>query len=214
MVNSPSRSGVSAIASASAAALLWACSSSVCARITPNSSPPRRPTMSLDRMLSRSTVGDVAQRRVAGGVAMRVVDLLHVVDVEIDDARRHAIAVGEGDHAGQLAHKGAPVGDRRSAHLRRRAARARRSGPRALPSSSRRRSRSAASRATASRSSGLSASSEMPGQRPSPVRSSARAASRARRRRCSSAPAAAGFEPRLGMSSDVLARAARWPFPR
>ena len=90
-----------------------ACSWLVCARMTPNSSPPSRPTMSLDRTLSQQHLGDMAQRRVAGRMAVLVVDLLHAVDVEIDDARRHAIALGEGDHPRQLAHKGAPVGDRR-----------------------------------------------------------------------------------------------------
>src|SRR6266849_8235296 len=55
---------------------------------------------------------NMAQRRVPRGMAVLVVDLLHVVDVEINDARRHAIAVGEGNHTGQLTHKRAPVGNR------------------------------------------------------------------------------------------------------
>ena len=54
----------------------------------------------------------MAQCRVARGVAMQVVDLLHVVDVEIDDARGHAIALRERDHPAQLADEGTAVGDR------------------------------------------------------------------------------------------------------
>ena len=50
------------------------------------------------------------QGPVAGGMAMGVVDHLQVVDVQIDQAGRRAIAVGEGDHARQLAHEGAAVG--------------------------------------------------------------------------------------------------------
>jgi hypothetical protein len=57
-------------------------------------------------------LGDRLQRRVAGGVAVAVVDRLEAVEVEIDEAGRRAVALGEGLHAGQLAHEGAAVEQR------------------------------------------------------------------------------------------------------
>src|SRR5580704_15466686 len=45
-------------------------------------------------------------------MAMRVVDLLEPVDIEISDARWRAITPGKGDHPRQLADKRAAIRDR------------------------------------------------------------------------------------------------------
>ena len=63
--------------------------------------------------IAQQQLGDVLERRVAGGVAPGVVDPLHAVDVEVEHAAGHAVALGEGDHARELAHEGAPVEHRR-----------------------------------------------------------------------------------------------------
>jgi len=55
---------------------------------------------------------DLEQRRVACGVAVAVVDLLQIVEVEIDQAAGAAVALGKCHHARQFAQEGPPVGDR------------------------------------------------------------------------------------------------------
>ncbi len=51
----------------------------------------------------------MAQRRIACGMAKAVIDLLHLVDVEVNQAARRLITLGKGQHARQFADEGAPV---------------------------------------------------------------------------------------------------------
>ena len=57
-----------------------------------NSSPPTRQTVSVLRT-QRAEFGDLAQDQVAGGMAVHVVDLLEVIDVETHDRHRALIAI-------------------------------------------------------------------------------------------------------------------------
>ena len=94
------------------AALTLADAWSAWARITPNSSPPSRPTMSDSAGIVDERARHRVQRRVARGVAQRVVDPLQAVQVEEQHAMRRVVALDMGHDARQLAHEGAPVGDR------------------------------------------------------------------------------------------------------
>ena len=89
------------------------------------SAAPRRSARARRRLVAAEAADDIGrcahcraasspqpERRVARRMAVVVVHLLHAVDVEIDDAGRRAVALGEGHHARQLAHEGAAVRDR------------------------------------------------------------------------------------------------------
>ena len=71
---------------------------------TANSSPPIRATVSISRSSRLSTCARSDERVVAGRVALAVVDLLEVVDV--DHQRRERLAAAPG--AGELVAASAP----------------------------------------------------------------------------------------------------------
>ena len=106
---SPTGTGSASTRRASISALARAVGRSACTSSTANSSPPMRPTMSDSRTWLASRLGHRLQHRVAGGVAEAVVDRLEVVEVEVDQAGRRIVALGEGGDPLQFADEGAAV---------------------------------------------------------------------------------------------------------
>ena len=66
----------------------------VAGRMTANSSPPIRATVSISRELAREDLRECDERVVAGRVAVEIVDLLEVVDV--DQQRSEGLAAAPG----------------------------------------------------------------------------------------------------------------------
>ena len=82
---------------------------SVSGRMTTNSSPPQRATVSPCPRERGEEPADRPQHHVAGGVTERVVDLLEAVEVEQHDGELVGEAVGAGDLGGEDLLECAPV---------------------------------------------------------------------------------------------------------
>src|ERR1700722_6582468 len=98
-IRRPLRTIVATANAARTRSAAMAASAAVLGRSATNSSPPRRPMMSVARNVSRD-LGEVLQHCIAGRVPASVVDGLEVVEVENEHADgRHAIATADRDEA-------------------------------------------------------------------------------------------------------------------
>ena len=75
-----------------------------------NSSPPRRPAVSAARTAGREAHADLAQHAVSGVMAVRVVDDLEVIEVQVQDADRTSAAYLLSQRQGQVVHHQVTVG--------------------------------------------------------------------------------------------------------
>ena len=89
----------------------------VCGRITANSSPPYRATMSVSRATARRIASQPTQHLVARAMPLTIVVQLEVVDVEEQQAEREVVALGPGPSRVPAARRSA--GGRRAPSARR-----------------------------------------------------------------------------------------------